>query len=83
MKSFLPLGIACEATRGDVKAIPIQLRCPNGYVNIAHNKATAEKFLRRRIDFYAKPIEPLLKTNTPVYLAQLSMSGYPRLSVIM
>lgn len=69
MKSFLPLGIAYEGTRGDMKAIPIRLRCPNGYVNIAHNKANAKNFLHRRIDFYTTPIEPLLKTNTPIYLA--------------
>ena len=64
-ESALPLCIAYEGMRVDVKAIPIRPRCPNGYVNIAHNKATAENFLQRCIDFYATPIEPLLKTNTP------------------
>lgn len=65
MKSALPLCIVYEAMRVDVKAIPIRPRCPNGYVNTAHNKAAAKNFLQRCIDFYATPIEPLLKTNTP------------------
>lgn len=65
MKSALPLCMAYEAMRVDVKAIPIRPRCPNGYVNIARNKAAGENFLQRRIDFYATPIEPLLKTNAP------------------
>lgn len=65
MKSALPLCIAYERMRVDVKTIPIPPPCPNGYVNILHNKAAAENFLQRFIDFYATPIEPLLKTNTP------------------
>lgn len=69
MKSALPLCIAYEGMRVDVKAIPIRLRCPNGYVNIAYNKATAENFLQRRIDFLRHTNRAITQNKYPIYLA--------------